>query len=228
MAEDVALAQRPPVDAVWNLGPIIDADAHIDPPAEMWAEYFPAHLKELAPRIEFGDECDYVVFEGNRKPIQMINNQAGRAGKDFKMRGKRSDMRNAWDPHLRLSDMDMDNIDAAVMFGGGPLGTFNNDLYIASYEAYSNWVMDFCATDKRRLVPVGYVPMRDIDETIGQIKRLAKMGFRAINLPAFPQNPDGWSTTSGVKALKEGQISALTGDPKGALQYWQPEFDRRQ
>jgi predicted TIM-barrel fold metal-dependent hydrolase len=52
------------------------------------------------------------------------------------------------------------------------------------------------------------------------------MGFKAINIPAFPQNPDGWSTSSGVAALKEGQVSALTGDPQGKLQYWQPEFDR--
>ena len=53
-----------------------------------------------------------------------------------------------------------------------------------------------------------------------------RRGFRTINLPAFPQNPNGWSTTSEVKALKAGQIAALTGDPKGELQYWQPEFDR--
>jgi predicted TIM-barrel fold metal-dependent hydrolase len=87
-------------------------------------------------------------------------------------------------------------------------------------------VLDFCSADKRRLIPIGYVPMRDIDETITHITRLAGLGFKAINLPAFPQNPNGWSTTSGVKALKEGQIAALTGDPKGNLQYRQPEFNR--
>ena len=135
-------------------------------------------------------------------------------------------MRAAWDPTHRLADMDLDNIESAVLFGGGPLGTFNNELYMASYDAYSRWVMDFAAADHSRLVPVGYVPMRDIDETIGIIRKLAKMGFRTINLPAFPQNPNGWSTTSEVKALKAGQIAALTGDPKGELQYWQPEFDR--
>jgi predicted TIM-barrel fold metal-dependent hydrolase len=209
----------------WSLGPIVDADAHIDPPYSMWADYLPAHLKTLAPIIEEGDECDFIVFEGNRRPVRMINNQAGRTGKDFKMVGKLSEQRAAWDPAQRLADMDADGIDTSILFGGGPLGTFNSELYIASYEAYSRWVMDFCSADRRRLQPIGYVPMRDIDETIEQVKRLAKMGFRAINIPAFPQNPDGWSTTSGVKALKEGQISALTGDPRGARQYSQPQFD---
>lgn len=228
MADNITVAERPQATESkdnWALGPIVDADSHIDPPYDMWKDYLPTHMKELAPYIEEGEECDFVVFEGSRKPVRMISNQAGRAGKDFKMVGKLSEQRAAWDPAQRLADMDTDGIDAAILFGGGPLGTFNSELYIASYDAYSRWVMDFCAADPRRLVPIGYVPMRDIDETIELVKRLAKMGFKAINIPAFPQNPDGWSTTSGVKALKEGQISALTGDPKGARQYWQPEFD---
>ncbi len=224
---DLALASRPSTkDENWTLGPIVDADAHIDPPYDMWREYLPANLRDLAPVIEEGNECDWIVFEGSRRPVRMINNQAGRTGKDFKMVGKLSEQRTVWEPATRLADMDADGIDAAVLFGGGPLGTFNNELYIASYEAYSRWVMDWSSVDKRRLAPIGYVPMRDIDETIQHVQRLAKMGFRAINLPAFPQNPDGWSTTSEVKALKDGQVSALTGDPKGKLQYWQPEFDR--
>jgi predicted TIM-barrel fold metal-dependent hydrolase len=112
------------------------------------------------------------------------------------------------------------------MFGGGPLGTTNNDLYIASFEAYSRWVMDFAAAAPDRLFPIGYVPMREVNEAIEHITRLAKMGFKAINIPAFPQNKNAWTTTSGVKALKDGQVSALTGDQKGELQYYQPEFDR--
>jgi predicted TIM-barrel fold metal-dependent hydrolase len=67
---------------------------------------------------------------------------------------------------------------------------------------------------------------RDIDETISHLHMLAKLGFKAVNLPAFPQNPDGWSTSANVAGMKAGQVSALTGDPKGPLQYYQPEFDR--
>ncbi|HEX7852779.1 MAG TPA: amidohydrolase family protein [Sphingobium sp.] len=224
---DTGLAERPDAKKeAWTLGRIVDADAHIDPPHDMWRDYLPAHLKDQAPVIEEGDEVDYIVFEGNRRPVRMINNQAGRQGKDYKMVGKLSEQRAVWDPKTRLADMDADGMDAAVLFGGGPLGTSNDELYMASYEAYQNWVMDFASADPRRLVPIGYVPMRDIDETIGHVKRLAKMGFRAINLPAFPQNMSAWRTSSGIKAMKDGQVSALTGDPKGELQYYQPEFDR--
>ena len=212
--------------AEWTLGPIFDADAHIDPPHDMWKSYLPTPLKDRAPYIESAEDADYIVFEGNRRPFMMINNQAGREGKNFKMKGRLADQRKVWEPAQRLADMDADGMDAALLFGGGPLGTTDNELYVASYEAYQNWVLDFCSAAPDRLFPVGYVPMRDIDETCQHVERLAKKGFRAINLPAFPQNKNAWETSSGIKNLKDGQVSALTGDPKGALQYSDPEFDK--
>lgn len=213
-------------DAEWTLGPIVDADAHIEPPFDMWRDYLPAHLAPLAPVLEEGDEFDMVVFEGSKRPLRQLNNTAGRGVKDFKVNVKFSELRPVWKPELRLADMDADGIDAAVMFGGGPLGTFNNELYLASYEAYNRWVSDYCKAAPDRLHGIGYVPMRDIDETISHLHMLAKLGFKAVNLPAFPQNPDGWSTSANVAGMKAGQVSALTGDPKGPLQYYQPEFDR--
>jgi predicted TIM-barrel fold metal-dependent hydrolase len=204
---------------------VVDADAHMDAPYEMWAEYLPPHLRELAPVIEAGEENDWIVFEGKRRPIMLITNQAGRQGKDFKMVGRRSDMRPVWLPEVRLADMDTDGMDAAVLFGGGPLGTANTELYIASFEAYNRWLWDFCAVDRRRLVPVGYVPMRDAEETVGMLRRLAKMGFRSVNIPAFPQAADGISTKAGVAAVTSGQAAALTGDPTGGRSYADPEWD---
>jgi predicted TIM-barrel fold metal-dependent hydrolase len=205
---------------------LVDADAHLDPPYEMWKEYLPAHLRELAPYIEEGEEHDWIVFEGERRPLKMINNQAGRQGKDFKMSGKRSDMRAAWLPKQRLTDMDTDGIEAAVLFGGGPLGTSNSELYIASFEAYNRWLADFCTTDRKRLTGVAYLPMRDIDETLGLLRQAAKLGYQAANIPAFPQSADGISTSARVKAIRSGQGSALTGDPTGGRSYAHPDFDR--
>jgi len=210
----------------WTLGPIFDADAHIDPPYDMWKEYLPQSQKHKAPVIEAREDADYIVFEGNSRPVMMINNQAGREGKNFKMKGRLSEQRNTYDPAKRLADMDLDGIDQAILFGGGPLGSFDNDLYLASFEAFSNWVMDWASNAPHRLFPVGHSPMRDIDETIEHVKRLAKMGFKMIQLPAFPQNPEAWKTSSEIKNMKSGQVSAQTGDPNGALQYYQPEFDK--
>jgi len=218
-------AESSTATASWEFGRIVDADAHMDPPHQMWKNYLPERLRELAPYIEAGPEHDWIVFEGNRRPLRMISNQAGREGKDYKMFGRLSDMRAVWDPATRLADMDTDHIDAAVLFGGGPLGTKNSELYIASFEAYNRWIWDFCAVDRRRLVPVAYVPMRDVNETIAMLRAVAELGFRSVNIPAFPQSADGISTSSTVKAINVGQGAALAGNPGGSRSYLDPEFE---
>jgi len=200
---------------------IVDADSHIDPPYEMWKDYLPASLSDKAPYIENGDEHDWIVFEGKKRPVMMISNQAGRKGEDYKMVGRRSEMRPVWLPETRLEDMTTDGMDSAVLFGGGPLGTADPDLYIASFDAYNRWVWDFAGADRKRLVPVGYVPMRNVDETVGMLKELAKLGFHTINIPAFPMDPD---------VPKAGGFSAqalgLTGNPDGERSYLDAEFDK--
>ena len=54
--------------------------------------------------------------------------------------------------------------------------------------------MYWAAKAPHRLFAVGHAPMRDIDETIKHIDRLAKMGFKMVQLPAFSQNREAWRT----------------------------------
>lgn len=199
---------------------IVDADAHVNPPHDMWVDYLPADLRDQAPVIEHGEDADYVIFEGRRRKVNLINAQAGRRGKDFKMEGRLSDARKGgWMPAARLEDMDEDGMDVAILFGGGPLGTGNNDLYKASFGAYNRWLADFCAHDPKRLAGVGYVPMQDVDEAIAMMREFVRQGLKAVNIPAFPMSP--------VSSLNGGdqQQRALTGDVNGERSYADPEFD---
>ena len=199
---------------------IVDADAHVNPPHDMWEEYLPESLREHAPKIEHGDDCDYVVFEGRRRKVNLIAAQAGRAGMDFKMEGRVSDARaGGWMPRARIEDMDQDGMDTAILFGGGPLGTANNELYKASFAAYNRWLADFCNYAPQRLAGVGYVPMQDVDEAIAMMRDCAKLGLKAINIPAFPMAKMA-SLNGG-----EAQTMALTGDVTGERSYADPEFD---
>jgi len=200
---------------------IVDADAHIDPPYEMWKDYLPASLADRGPKIEHGDEHDWIVFEDKKRPVMMLSNLAGKKGKDYKLVGRRSEMRPVWLPDTRLDDMTADGMDAAVLFGGGPLGTADAELYTASFQAYNRWVWDFAGADRKRLVPVGYVPMRDVEETIGMVRELAQLGFRTINIPAFPQAKEG-PNLGGFNA----QALALTGSVSGDSSYLDQEFEK--
>lgn len=199
---------------------IVDADAHVNPSADMWADYLPAALRELAPKIEHGEECDYVVFEGKRRKLNLISAQAGRKGSDFKMHGRASDARaGGWMPNARLTDMDEDGIDTAVLFGGGPLGTSNMELYRASFDAYNRWLADFCNHAPQRLVGVGYVPMQDVDGAIKMVRDFHARGLKAVNIPAFPMSKSA-SLNGG-----DAQTMALTGDVNSDRSYADAEFD---
>src|SRR3546814_21072540 len=112
------------------------------------------------------------------------------------------------------------------MFGGGPLCTANSELYIASFEAYNRWLWDFCGADRKRLIGVAYLPMRDIDESLRLLRQAAQLGHRSVNIPAFPQSADGISTSARITAIRSGPGAALTGHPTAQRPYAAPQFDR--
>jgi len=204
---------------------IVDADQHVDPPHTFWKDYLPAHLAEMAPTIEEGDEHDWVVFEGTKRPLNLLSFLAGKEEINFKQKGKLADLRYAASAQKRLSDMDDDGIDCAVLFGGGPLPTRNSELFIESHRAYNRWLADFCAEAPDRFRGVAYLPTRDVEESIQILREAVALGHRSVNLPAYPQNPDGFSTSAKVKNVSEAQIAALTGDPNSERAYWKPEFE---
>lgn len=201
---------------------LVDADAHVNPAPTFWDDYLPARFAGRGPRWEKGapgDTHDWLVFEGNRRPLNLQSAVSGQK-KQFQTTGRQELLRAGnWEPAARLADMDQDGVHTAVMYGGGPLGTADNELYLASFDAYNRWLADFCAHDPKRLVGVAYLPMQDVAASTAMVQDAAQRGLRGVNIPAFPQS--GPLTTGGFGA----QVLALTGDPDGPRQYDDPAFD---
>jgi predicted TIM-barrel fold metal-dependent hydrolase len=198
---------------------VIDADVHVTPPPTFWAEYLSPKFREQAPSVESDGEFDYIVFEGERRKVNLMQSQAGRDFKQYKNNGKLSDMRvGGWMPKQRLDDMNRDGIDKGVIFGGGPLQTGDLDLYMASFDAFNRWQSDFCADSDDRLFGAAFLPMVDVQQTISMMHAARKRGDVAVNLPAFPQSIHKFTT-------KDSVWQAMTGDVTGNRQYRDPEFD---
>lgn len=204
--------------------PIIDADAHVNPPPMFWDDYLPARLRGRGPHIEVGSEeegHDWVVFEGTRKPLTILTSVAGQ-GSGHKLLGRASDVgEGGFLPAIRLADMDRDGVDKAVLFGGGPLGTGDEDLFVESFAAYNRWLAEFCSHAPDRLYGAAYLPMRDVRTAVKMLVEASGMGMRAVNIPAFPMSQASGTGGGGFAA----QVLALTGDPDGERQYDSPEFD---
>ncbi len=203
---------------------VIDADAHVNPPVDFWKDYLPKHLRDKAPRFEQGtstDQTDFVVFEGQRTPFTRLNSQAGTKPEDQKATGKLSETRpGAWEPKARLQDMDMDGVDAAAIFGGGPLAASDPELYLASFHAYNQWLADSCAQAPDRFLGMPYLHMSDVEQSIGEVKWAKEKKMKGVVIPPYAM-PAGGSTGGGLNASTL-IIFAEAGGPRS---YADREFD---
>jgi predicted TIM-barrel fold metal-dependent hydrolase len=172
---------------------LISADSHVNPPPTMWAEYLPAGLRDQAPRVETVDGSDFVVFEGARRPVLGINAMAGKKPEEMSWNVRRLDEARpgGYEPEARLEDMDADGIRAEVIYGGGPLHSRNEELRVASYSAYNDWLADFCSASPKRLLGVAYLPTDSPELAIAELKRAAGRGLRGCVIPRFPRGGEG-------------------------------------
>ena len=201
---------------------LFDADAHVNPAPTFWDDYLPARFAGRGPKWEPGgpdDAHNRLVFEGTRKPLNLQSATSAKAKPSAPPAGRSCCAPETGEPAARLADMDQDGVAGAVLYGGGPLGTSDNDLYLASFDAYNHWLADFCQYAPGRLIGAAYLPMQDVAHSTAMVKDAAQRGLRAVNIPAFPQSAA--ITQGGFGA----QVLALTGDPDGPRQYDDAEFD---
>lgn len=169
---------------------VISADSHVNPPPTFWRNYLPEQYKPMAPTVESTDEGDFIVFEGKRTPFIMLSALAGKKEQEYKFKGKISETRSGgWDPLERVKDLDIDAVDAEILYGGGPLRTESRKLAVASHRAYNEWLADFCKVAPDRFFGIAYIPMWDLEEALDEIHQAAKLEMRGCLFPAFL--PDG-------------------------------------
>jgi predicted TIM-barrel fold metal-dependent hydrolase len=173
---------------------VISADDHIDLrwlPPDLWKERLPAHLRDRAPSVvetEKGPnwQCEGTLW-GLWAPYglglsQWALDRAGDILKDGELR--------TTTPDLRLTDMDRDGVDASVLYGPtDPLKIADPELRRASYEAYNDWLIEFCAHKPERLIGAAQLSMEDPLAARDELERLAKQGLRHFNILAARADP---------------------------------------
>ena len=99
--------------------PIIDADAHVYEPPDVWQARVPATLRGRAPRVERTDEGDVWLFDnGARVRAVGLMAAAGTSYLGFRPHGLTYEgiRRGHWDGRARLGDMDADGIWAQLLY----------------------------------------------------------------------------------------------------------------
>jgi len=87
-------------------------------------------------------------------------------------------------PDLRLKDMEMDGVDAEIIYGilGSASRLNDRDASNEMLRIYNDWLKAVWTKYPERQLALACLPYGDIDEAVREIHRVAKMGLRGLEL----------------------------------------------
>ncbi|MGH7821508.1 MAG: hypothetical protein ACREQ9_17220, partial [Candidatus Binatia bacterium] len=169
---------------------IVSADSHVNPPKDLWTREAPSSLAGRVPRVESTDMGDFWIVDSEISGAIGLDSSAGRKPEEFKAFGLGyKDMRpGSYDPKARLEDMDLDGVDAEVLYFGGPVTQYPKDPALRRYivQRYNDWMLELSKAAPNRLVGLAHVPLVDIAEGMQELGRIAKLGLRGFHCDPFP------------------------------------------
>lgn len=174
---------------------LVSADDHVHEPGDLWTRRVPAKFRDRVPRVERGPDGDAWVIEGRRGRTFGMEVQGGRKFEHYKQEGETYDSvrKGTWDPVERLKDMDLDGIDAEVIFpnlGIGPLFLLEDlDLQFACLRAYNDFLSEWCSTDPSRLAGIALITTDNVETGVAELERVAKLpAIRGAMVPTYPRH----------------------------------------
>jgi len=170
---------------------IVDVDSHVYEPADIWEKHLDRDYR-VAARSAFWHDVDAhgietTILNGRRaRSLRRsgINRQAcWRPGMTPEQIGQLDPEENhpitpgAQDAAARLRDMDAMGVERALLFPTLFAEHFpmveNPDVAWALARAYNDWLIDFAAADRRRLLPVAVLPMQAPSFAVRELERVA-------------------------------------------------------
>jgi predicted TIM-barrel fold metal-dependent hydrolase len=186
---------------------IVNVGSHVNPPARMWAEYFPKELRDRAPQRVVKDfdgngEYEALILEGvahrqleSQIGIKSDGQLVAEGGVPY-ARSFEGGLAGGHDPAERLKAMDLDHVDADVLVHPGYPILLPKDRQTrwGMMYAFNNWLADFCSHSPERLIGIGEVPLWDIDLAVQEARRIAARGLKGVLIPAVPGYYGAWSS----------------------------------
>ncbi|MDO8277197.1 MAG: amidohydrolase family protein [Burkholderiaceae bacterium] len=160
---------------------ILSADCHANEPFDLWEKRIDAKYRDRLPRVvvdEAGQQWRKV--EGYRPDKLRVTTFTG----EDKLRSKAGA-----DPEQRLRDHQRDGIDVELIFPNKGLAmwatpdpVFSN----AMCRIWNDWAWETFAPYKDTMITVASLAPGDLEGTLAEVRRVAKMGFKALTLPTKP------------------------------------------
>jgi predicted TIM-barrel fold metal-dependent hydrolase len=191
---------------------VFSADGHIREPNDIFTGGLPQSLQKHCIRVERRGE--HLLTLAGEKIIHRLRISAPTA--DF----SRKNRLGASDLVGRLADMADEGIDAEIVFPSLGMFTFlieDREAELASTQIYNNWHDGFFRAYPQTFVRCAILPVRDLADTVLELKRVAAMGFTAGMLPSFTSagipayNDEAWDPVFGAAAQLDVALVLHTG-----------------
>jgi predicted TIM-barrel fold metal-dependent hydrolase len=164
---------------------LISSDSHINEPPDLWTSRAPAALADQVPAVIPVEQGDAWVTSPEARPRPVSTSAvAGTKREDYmKKPVTYKAMRpGSFDPKARLEDMDIDGVEAEVLYPGiaRALDTFyNKDVRQFCAAAYNDWIGDFQSLAPERLIGLAILPpIDDGDSAVSELRRAHSLGLR--------------------------------------------------
>ena len=174
--------------------PIVDVDAHVNEPPELWQEGVPSKWKERAPKVVHTKKGDIWHFDGGKDvwPVGLTAT-AGQGFFQISPTGQTYEtMRpGSFDTDARLRDMELDGIYAQVIYPsvtlkGAKIYSEERELQLACVRAYNDWLLGFCDGSDGRLIGQAVIPTTGIDDALAELDYAMKSAHRGAVISSFP------------------------------------------
>ncbi len=176
---------------------VIDVDAHITEPADVWTARLPARLRDRGPHMQRDETGRDVWHVADSRPMVPVGFTAVAGWPEPFPSGPRNMEevpRAAWDATARLEYLDSIGVWAQALYpnvaGFGNqqfLALGDPELMLACVRAYNDFLIEWCATDARRLLAISATPFWDVDAAVDEVRRCAELGHRGVLFTGEPQ-----------------------------------------
>lgn len=191
---------------------VIDADAHIAEPHDLWSDFVEPEFYERRPLVAPRQEGQQYRGRGDRfLPCELLpdgetpkgNLQGAGLGREPTIELKNlmpQKYGEAYEveftPESRLQDMERYGWDKQVLIDNAPIplrsadGTKDQALVWACTRAYNNWARSFCDTDASKLKMAAVMPNHhDIAGLVAEGRRVIEgLGAVTITMPLAPKD----------------------------------------
>ncbi|TDJ10457.1 MAG: amidohydrolase [Deltaproteobacteria bacterium] len=177
---------------------VIDADTHITEPADVWTSRVPAKFRDKAPHIVRNDDGVDIWQIGDHAPLVPVGHTAVAGWKEpFPAAPRNMDEvpKASYDAKARLDYMDEIGIWAMALYPN--VGGFGNqgflklgdpELMLACVRAYNDFLIDWIEPNPDRFIPIMATPFWDVDASVKEIERCAKLGHKGVLFAGEPQD----------------------------------------